>query len=218
MLHTLPYGGNVMTDSARIPVSDHLARPWRVHALAPDFELLDVWRFPVRVAADERAAFEATMSDARAVKLSGPARALFGLRLALGKLFRWDRERVPLPIPGCRERSIAARLPGGADVIDARSETKFHPVYADERERLLEISNGTMHGLMHLGWIALDDGTFAPQMAVYVKHRGPLGRLYMALISPFRHLVVYPAMMRAVATRWAASAAGGSPRAILRHG
>jgi hypothetical protein len=39
---------------------------------------------------------------------------------------------------------------------------------------------------------------------VYVKHRGLLGRLYMALIGPFRHLVVYPSLIRAAVTRWSA--------------
>ena len=42
------------------------------------------------------------------------------------------------------------------------------------------------------------------QLAVLVKHRGRLGRAYMALIEPFRHRVVYPAMMRQLASRWAA--------------
>ena len=33
-------------------------------------------------------------------------------------------------------------------------------------------------------------------MAVLVKPNGLFGRAYMTAIRPFRHLIVYPAMMR----------------------
>jgi hypothetical protein len=39
-------------------------------------------------------------------------------------------------------------------------------------------------------------------MAVLVKPNGPFGRLYMAAIAPFRHLVVYPALTRAWERAW----------------
>jgi hypothetical protein len=211
---------------ARIPLADHLARPWRVHALAPDFELLDVWRFGSRGRADDFPAFARTMAamDGVVAQTNWATRALFGLRVALGKVLRWDRERAPLPIPGCVEHSITARLPDGLDATAPRSDAAFHPVYEDPRESLAEISNSTVHALMHLGWIELDGGEFAPQMAVYVKHRGMLGRFYMRLIAPFRHMVVYPSLMRAVDRSWRARIGAGarSPRpqaqAILHDG
>jgi hypothetical protein len=37
---------------------------------------------------------------------------------------------------------------------------------------------------------------------VYVKPRGRLGAAYMTLIRPFRHRVVYPALMRQIARAW----------------
>jgi hypothetical protein len=39
-------------------------------------------------------------------------------------------------------------------------------------------------------------------MAVYVKPRGRFGRPYMAFIAPFRHWVVYPALMRQIERAW----------------
>ena len=36
----------------RRSIEDHNVQPWRVHAFAADFELLDVWRFPVRLRAN----------------------------------------------------------------------------------------------------------------------------------------------------------------------
>jgi len=36
-------------------------------------------------------------------------------------------------------------------------------------------------------------------MAILVKANGKLGRLYMASIKPFRHVIVYPALLRHIA-------------------
>jgi hypothetical protein len=41
-------------------------------------------------------------------------------------------------------------------------------------------------------------------MAVLVKPNGRLGTGYMAAIKPFRHLIVYPLMMRDVEREWRA--------------
>ena len=39
-------------------------------------------------------------------------------------------------------------------------------------------------------------------MAVYAKPNGRFGAAYMAAIRPFRHLIVYPAMMRQIERQW----------------
>ena len=41
-------------------------------------------------------------------------------------------------------------------------------------------------------------------MAVLVKPNGLLGTAYMAAITPFRHLIVYPRMMREIGREWRA--------------
>jgi hypothetical protein len=41
-------------------------------------------------------------------------------------------------------------------------------------------------------------------MAIYVKPRGVLGHAYLKLISPFRHLIVYPALLREIGRAWGA--------------
>jgi Protein of unknown function (DUF2867) len=49
-------------------------------------------------------------------------------------------------------------------------------------------------------------------MAVYVKPNGLLGSVYMAAIRPFRHLIVYPPMLREMGRNWrAAAACAGRP-------
>ena len=43
-------------------------------------------------------------------------------------------------------------------------------------------------------------------MAVLGEANGLLGTVYLAAIRPFRHLIVYPAMMRAIERAWRARA------------
>ncbi|HIF99071.1 MAG TPA: DUF2867 domain-containing protein [Myxococcales bacterium] len=56
---------------------------------------------------------------------------------------------------------------------------------------------------IRLGRVSISSTQWSPQLAVYVKSRGALGRHYMTLISPFRHYIVYPTMMRTAKNGWA---------------
>ncbi len=47
-------------------------------------------------------------------------------------------------------------------------------------------------------------------MAVYVKPNGLFGQAYMLAIRPFRHLIVYPPMLRQIGRRWQTGQAGAS--------
>ena len=208
----------------RRPNDSHLAKVWRVHALATDFELLDVWRYPVVAPPDVPfSAFLSFMTEAQAELMSGsgPAAALFKLRGALGRLFGWDDKKASDERHGARERgakeTIRDRLHPGEAVdpatvvaIAGDRESGFSPLYLTDDETLSEITNATVHALMHLGRVPNEDGTWSPEMAVYVKTKGALGRFYMQLIGPFRHAIVYPAMMRAAEKRWPAFLAARS--------
>ena len=60
---------------------------------------------------------------------------------------------------------------------------------------------------MHLGWVDQGDGRpdgrrYQGRMAVLVKPRGRLGEVYLALIKPFRHAIVYPALLRQIERSW----------------
>ena len=148
----------------------------------------------------------------RAGRRRGPGRgsskvvgALFALRWKLGELLGWDDERDGL---GARVPTLRERLP--EDLRDgptgpAADAVPFKPLYLTHDEFAAEIANRTMHGVMHLGWVA-DDGSggHRGQMAVLVKRNGRLGAAYMAAIKPFRHVLVYPLMMREIGRRWRA--------------
>ena len=200
--------------SGRLPRAAHESRPWRIREIAPDFTVEDVWALPARGDAEDfQALLELTTSGTPANAESLPTRLLWQLRDRLGNWFDLGRISSPadgsggagLPIPGTDETSLSGRLP--ADLRDTATDLSFAslpfvPLYRTEVEFAAEISNQTMHGVMHLAWVEQGGGRYQGQMAVYVKPRGRFGRAYMALIAPFRHWIVYPALMRQTERAW----------------
>ena len=199
----LPAGGRPRN---RLPNSAHEAHPWRISEIADDFALLDVWALPVRGGPDDFDAFLEVMASIDPTgSPSAAARALFRLRFALGVLFGWDDDARKRPIPDCEETSLRARLPRdlrGTAPPMPRPSGRFAPIYRTKDEWAAEISNDTVHGILHLAWVEEREGWHRPQMAVYVRPRGVLGELYMALIGPFRHWIVYPALLRQIGHAW----------------
>jgi hypothetical protein len=132
---------------------------------------------------------------------------LFSLRYRLGGWFGWDDATRTRPVPGRTDTTLSARLPKDLLGTAARpdiSSTSFKPLYRTDDEWAAELSNDTVHAVMHLAWIDQGDGLYHGQMGVYVKPRGRFGATYMALIGPFRHLIVYPALMRQIERAWKA--------------
>jgi hypothetical protein len=201
----------------RLPNKAHEDRPWRIREIAEDFTLEDVWALPVRGAAEDfEALLELIESSDPSNAESFPTRFLWRLRDRLGRWFDLGRISAPvdggerdasgkLPIPGSDETSLIDRLPDDlrGTATDLRfGSLPFVPLYRTGDEFAAEISNQTVHGVMHLAWVEQGDGRYQGQMAVYVKPRGLLGRGYMELIKPFRYLLVYPALMRQIERTW----------------
>jgi hypothetical protein len=199
----------------RLPNTDHESRPWRIREIAPDFRLEDVWALPVHGGASDFATLVEVMTSLDPVNTPSTAsRMLFDLRLRLGRFFGWDDSARRLPIPDNTERTLRDRLPrdlrNTAIDPELRAATleslgvHFAPLYRTDVEFAAELSNRTVHGVIHLAWIDQGEGRYEGQMAIYVKPRGLLGKGYMALIKPFRYLVVYPALMRQIEKAWKA--------------
>ena len=200
----------------RIPNAEHESRPWRIHAIVPDFTLQDVWALPaVGRTEDFHTVLELMTSSDPANLESRPARFLWNLRDRLGEWFDLGRISTGagvgadaggrFTIPGTGEKSLAERLPddlhGTATEFDW-STLPFVSLYRTADEYAAETSNRTVHGVMHLAWADRGDGCYQAQMAVYVKPRGLFGKGYMALIKPFRYWIVYPALMRTIERMW----------------
>lgn len=190
----------------RLDIKQHRTHPWKVHGLMGDFTLDEVRAYPITAdpAAGEDFAMFCSMMERGDASPGGAAGLLIALRERLGHWFGWDSSSKALPIPGCSETSLRSRLP---EVQPNSPPNKadsfgFKLVYETEAERLMEISNTTVHAALHVGWVEHDDGTAGAEMAVYWKPRGWFGRLYMAVITPFRFFVVYPALMRQVGAEW----------------
>jgi hypothetical protein len=162
-----------------------------------------VWALPTPGGPDD---FPQLVREATALDLSGGSssavRALVALRWKLGALFGWDEDDTGL---GARVPTLRDRLP--ADLRDTPGpdfdKVPFTPLYLTDDEFAAESANGTMHGVLHLGWVEDEHGGYRGQMAVLVKPNGLVGTAYMAAIKPFRHLIVYPAMLREFEQRWA---------------
>ena len=187
----------------RLATSAHTSQPWRIHELTRDFRVEDVWLLPTPGGPDDFPRLVRMMAASDPSRSSSRAfRALFAIRWAVGRLLRWDAPESGL---GSRVPSLRDRLP--ADLRDARPGPEFdglpfRPLYLTGGEFAAEIANRTVHGVMHLGWVTDGSGVYHGQMAVLVKPNGRLGRAYMAAIAPFRHLVVYPPMIRQIGRSW----------------
>ncbi len=190
----------------RLPNAAHESRPWRIREIAPDFTVQDVWALPVRGGAEDfQTLLELMTSGDPANAESRAARVLWRVRFRLGGWFGWDDAAGELPIPGTSESSLADRLPDDLRNTAANLDSgalPFAPLYRTDVEFAAELSNRTVHGVMHLAWVDQGEGRYQGQMAVYVKPRGWFGSAYMALIRPFRHWVVYPALMRQIERAW----------------
>jgi Protein of unknown function (DUF2867) len=190
----------------RLPNSAHESHRWRIADIAPDFRLEDVWALPARGGVEDFGALLEVMSSLDpAHRGSVATRVLFSLRYRIGGWFGWDDAARELAIPGDPETTLSARLPEDlrhtAGDLD-RSSYGFRPLYQTDFEWAAEVSNRTVHAVMHLAWVDQGEGCYQGQMGVYVKPRGRFGAGYMALIRPFRHRVVYPALMRQIERAW----------------
>ena len=188
----------------RLPDTAHTSRPWRIHEIARDFRLEDVWALPTPGGRDD---FPRLVDGCRRWRpgarssvpcrphaVRDPVEARRAVRL--GRPGRRRRRRVP---------TLRDRLP--ADLRDGPAGPEFdglpfEPLYLLDDEFAAEMANRTVHGILHLGWVPDGSGGYRGQMAVLVKPNGLLGNAYMAAIGPFRHLIVYPALMRQIERDW----------------
>jgi hypothetical protein len=187
----------------RLPNTAHTSRPWRIHELTRDFRLEDVWQLPGRGGPDDFPRLVQRFASADPSQGSSrAARALWVIRWKVGGLLGWDRPDAGL---GSRVPTLRDRLP--TDLREAPAGPDLHrftSLYLLEDEWAAEIANRTVHGVLHLGWVPDQTGGYRAQMAVLVKPNGLFGTAYMAAIRPFRHLIVYPAILRGIEREWRA--------------
>jgi len=179
--------------------------PLRVHAFLADVPLHDVWAvdLPRPRAGITLNEFRRRVASAQLFTPSPVVRALLGVRLFVGRLFGWDStpsERTSATFadrltPADRALSFApAGMREGTDGL-------FRVVYRFENEQLDEFINRTAHAAA-LSALVETANSYRFYFAVYVRNVSRLTPLYMALIDPFRKLIVYPSLLRSVRANW----------------
>ncbi len=194
----------------RLPRKAHTDRPWRIHEIAGDFTVEDVWALPTPGGPDDFVRLVRQLSDGMQDGVTGDglvSRALFAIRWKLGALLGLDKadSGVDSRVPSLRVRMPAdlREDPQGPGL----GRSPFTSLYLRDDEWAAEMGNKTVHAVMHIGWVPDGSGGYRGQMAVLVKPNGLLGTLYMAAIKPFRYVGVYPALMRSIGREWQANAA-----------
>ena len=186
----------------RVKPADFQKLNLRCHALLSDVPLHDAWAIPLDGGGPGR-----SIRDASAVLFGDPrpsknfaVRGLFALRWALGRAFGWDDERHDPP-SGSYVHRLADADRSQSQVAPGTREGPFRVLYVLGGEALNELRNATVHAFLALA-LTPRPGGYTLYLAIYVKPVSRLTTLYMALIDPFRRLVVYPALGRHAQQRW----------------
>lgn len=186
----------------RLPVEAHTKHPWQIHRYADDLSVEDVWSLPLRGGPDDFPMVMRFLTSREVLEAATPlvVKVLLGLRWAIGGALGWDR-------PGRDDGSarIATRVPRELRETAATLETDiapFEPLFLLSDEFAAETLNKTVHGVIHIGWVPDGEGRWRAQLAILVRRKGALGDLYMRAIAPFRHRIVYPALLGRLGKEW----------------
>jgi hypothetical protein len=185
----------------RVKPADFQRLRLRCHALLSDVPLHDVWAIQLDGGGPGR-----SIQDARTILFGDrrppnrAVRGLFALRWALGRVFGWDDERHS-PVSVSYVHRLAEADRSQSQVAPGTREGRFRVLYVLGEEALSELRNATVHAFLALA-LTPSPGGYTLYLAIYVKPVTRLTTLYMALIDPFRRLIVYPALGRQVQQRW----------------
>ena len=188
--------------SMRVKPAEFQKLSLRCDALLGDVPLHDLWAIPLADGGPGRSVREARaiLFGHRHRPTSFAIRGLFALRFALGRAFGWDDKRHDPPDLSYVHRLAEAdrsksRVPPGT------REGPFRVLYVFDDEALSELRNATVHAFLVLALIPRAGG-YTLYLGIYVKPVSRFTTLYMALIDPFRRLVVYPALCRYAQRNW----------------
>ena len=182
-----------------------------VHELLSDVPLHDVWTVDLPGGAPDATLRDVPgfVPDPGGSGVGWAAGQLFRLRAWLGRRLSWDQESS-----GTDQHSYVRRL---READRVRSLTTpgsagpgpFRVVFELPVEALLEVRNATVHAFLSTSLERSGEG-YRVWLAIYVRPVSRWTGWYMALIEPFRRLVVYPALIRRMQREWNAARQVGS--------
>jgi hypothetical protein len=173
--------------------------PLRVHDFLVGVPLHDVWAVDLPRTRSGITLDELLRTASACLCTPSPVvRRLLSIRLFVGRLLGWDRE--PTVWETFATRLTTADLSKSLVPAGTR-DGLFRVVYRFENEQLLELINRTAHAAA-LSALVETAHAYRFYFGVYVRSVGRFTPVYMALIDPFRKLVVYPSLLRAVRATW----------------
>ncbi len=193
----------------QISPAEFHALPLRVHTFLADIPLHDVWAVDLPAHSDgvtlsdflrrtrENKSYRA---DAEINRFPLVARALFGLRFFLGRIFALETEPRDAQVASFGNR-LTVEDRARSIVVPGTLEGLFRVVYRFENEQLVEIQNRTVHAAALSALAEKVDG-YRFYFAVYVRTGSWITRLYMGLIDPFRRWIIYPALLKKIRADW----------------
>jgi hypothetical protein len=175
--------------------------PLRVHDFLAGVPLHDVWAVDL-----PRTRFGITLDEflrtqsARPFAPSPFVRALLNIRLLVGRLLGWDCEPAATAWETFATRLTSADRSKSLAPA-ATNAGLFRVVYRFENEELLELINRTAHAAALSALVETANG-YRFYFAVYVRSVSRFTPFYIALINPFRKLIVYPSLLRTIRANW----------------
>jgi hypothetical protein len=185
----------------QVSIQEFERLPLRVHTFLVGVPLHDVWAVDLPgwragVTFDDflRAEGNCLFTPSSVVQM------LLDIRLFVGRFLGWDREPA-----ATASETFATRLTGTdrsrSVAAAATRDGFFRVVYRFENEQLLELINRTAHAAVLTALV--ETGTaYRFYLGVYVRSVSRFTPFYMALIDPFRKMIVYPSLLRSVRARW----------------
>ncbi len=185
----------------RISTQELERLPLRVHEFLAGVPLHDVWAVDLP-RARSGITLDEFLRTANVCPFTLPplVRALLHMRLFVGRLFRWDREPAATAWETFATRMTTADRSRSLAPAGTR-DGLFRVVYRFENEQLLELINRTAHAAA-LSALVETANAYRFYFGVYVRSVSRFTPIYMALIDPFRKLVVYPSLLRAIRAKW----------------
>jgi hypothetical protein len=139
-------------------------------------------------------------ANARTCTPSPIVRRLLKIRLLIGQLLGWDREPAANSWETFETRLTTADRSKSLVPVGTR-DGLFRVVYRFENEQLLELINRTAHAAALSAFVETAN-SYRFYFGVYVLSVSRFTSIYMALIEPFRKLIVYPTLLRTVRSNW----------------
>ncbi|MDH3628048.1 MAG: DUF2867 domain-containing protein [Acidobacteriota bacterium] len=185
----------------RVDPAEYLSLTLQVAPFVRGFPLHDVWLVELQGSSG------CTLQDLRNLmtaegrrSLPLPVRGLFFLRSLLGRIFRLD-SKPDKELERTLIEGVPAELAGASLLPPGTPQGPFQTLYILPDEAAYQALNATVHAILSVA-IARSNSGHRFFWATYVKPVGRITAVYMRLIDPFRHGVVYPGLESWLKRAW----------------